>query len=152
MRLRADVQDIADGTSVTIKIVDKDDDGNDDDVATLTASVKESKIACNWKVIYIEDDDDSNSEREKTEKDYTLPKYTFTAECDGVTSEESGRLDVFGWIKTQILDKKTGEPVRNMKYFINFVDGSKILGKTDNDGFIIANNIRKKVKFIFLEF
>ena len=36
----ADTSGIADGTSVKIKIVEKDDDGNDDDVATISKILK----------------------------------------------------------------------------------------------------------------
>ena len=97
--LCADVTDIDDGKSATIKIVEKDDDGNDDDVATISGTVKSGKIECKWKVIYTEDDDDSNSQQEKEEKGYTLPEYVFTVECDGVESEESAQLDVMGWIR-----------------------------------------------------
>ena len=96
--LCADVTDIADGADATIKIVEKDDDGNDDDVTTLSAKVQNGKIECKWKVIYTEDDDDSNSQQEKEEKGYTLPEYAFTVECDGVESDESGQLDVRDWI------------------------------------------------------
>ena len=60
----ADTSGIADGTSVKIKIVEKDDDGNDDDVATISGTVKGGKIECKWKVIYTADDDDSNSQQE----------------------------------------------------------------------------------------
>lgn len=42
--LCADVTDIADGASAKIKIVEKDDDGNDDFVADLSASVQEVSV------------------------------------------------------------------------------------------------------------
>ena len=116
--LCADVTDIADGATATIKIVEKDNDGNDDDVTTLSAKVQNGKIECKWKVIYTEDDDDSNSQQEKEEKGYTLPEYAFTVECDGVESEESGQLDVIGWIKKQFKYKKTGKPLANMNFTI----------------------------------
>lgn len=56
--LCAEVQDIPDGASAKIKIIEKDADGNDDDVTTLNATVKDGKIECLWKVVYMEDDDD----------------------------------------------------------------------------------------------
>ena len=40
MLICAETSGISDGTSVKIKIVEKDDDGNDDDVATITGTVK----------------------------------------------------------------------------------------------------------------
>ena len=96
--LCADVRDIAEGASATIKIVEKDDDGNDDDVATLSAKVQNNKIECAWKVVYTADDDDADSKKEQEEKGYTLPEYAFSVECDDVESEESPQLDVRGWI------------------------------------------------------
>ena len=92
--LCADVTDIADGSTETIRIVEKDNDGNDDFVADLSTSVNDGKICCDWKVIYTEDTDDTDSQKEMEEKGYTLPEYAFTVDCDGVESEESGQLDV----------------------------------------------------------
>ena len=63
--LCADTHNIADGTSATIKIVEKDADGNDDDVATLKATVQNNTIECAWKVVYTADNDDTDSEQEK---------------------------------------------------------------------------------------
>ena len=92
--LCADVTDIADGATATIRIIEKDNDGNDDDLTSLTDKVQDGKIRCDWKVIYTEDNDDTDSQKELEEKGYTLPEYAFTAECDGIESEESGQLDV----------------------------------------------------------
>ena len=108
----AETSGISDGTSARVKIVEKDDDGNDDDVATISGTVKGGKIECKWKVIYTADDDDSNSQKEKEEKGYTLPEYAFIVECDRVESDESGLLD----IKDEII--------------INFSDIRNIEGKT----------------------
>lgn len=150
--LCADVQDIPDGTGARIKIVEKDADGQDDDVATLTTKVQDGKIKCKWKVIYTEDDDDADSEQEKAEKGYTLPEYTFTVECGGVTSEESGQLDVMGWIRRQLKDRQTGKPLKNLKYKI-LSPNNEILftGVTDENGFLESDNIRDTVFFIILE-
>lgn len=140
--LCAEVQDIPNGASAKIKIVEKDADGNDDDdVTTLTAKVSNGKIECAWKVIYMEDDDDADSEQEKAEKGYTLPEYAFTVECDGATSEESGQLDVMGWIKVQYVDEETGMPLENKKYIIYLLNGTCISGNTDEKGFLKEENL-----------
>ena len=102
--LCADVTDIADGATAKIRIVEKDDDGNDDFVAELSTTVNDGKILCKWKVIYTEDTDDTDSQKEMEEKGYTLPEYAFTVECDGVESEESGQLDVMGWIRINLAE------------------------------------------------
>ena len=150
--LCADVTDIADGATAKINIVEKDDDGNDDFVADLSASVQEGKIRRKWKVIYTEDNDDTDSRQELQEKGYTLPEYAFTVECEGTESEESGQLDVMGWIRTRILDKKNKRPVKNMPYKIYYDDGTKETGTTDGEGYLIKYNLRKKYKYIELEF
>ena len=113
MYLCADVRDIAEGASATIKIVEKDADGNDDDVATLKATVQNNTIECAWKVVYTADDDDADSKKEQEEKGYTLPEYAFTVGCDGEKSAESGQLNVRGWIKVQLKDKRTGYTLSN---------------------------------------
>ena len=102
--LCADVTDIADGATAKIRIVEKDDDGNDDFVTELSASVQEGKIRRKWKVVYTEDNDDTDSRQELQEKGYTLPEYAFTVECNGVKSKESGQLDVRGWIKIDLAE------------------------------------------------
>ena len=144
----AETSGISDGTSARVKIVEKDDDGNDDDVATISGTVKGGKIECKWKVIYTADDDDSNSQKEKEEKGYTLPEYAFTVEADGVESEESKQLDVMGWIRTQFKDKKTGQPISNRKYTIYLSDGSTKTGTTSSDGFVDEKGLKHCEYFI----
>ena len=89
--LCADVTDIAEGTTATIKIVEKDADGKDDPVTTLSAVVSGDRIKCQWKVTYTADEDDEDSQQELAEKGYTLPEYAFVVECGGATSGESWR-------------------------------------------------------------
>ena len=115
--LCADVTDIADGATATIRIVEKDDGGNDDFVTELSASVQEGKIRCKWKVIYTEDNDDTDSQKELEEKGYTLPEYAFTVECDGTKSEESGQLDVRGWIKVKFSSQEY-KLLKNCKFYL----------------------------------
>lgn len=149
--LCADTHNIADGTSATIKIVEKDADGNDDDIVTLSAKVQNKKIECTWKVVYTADDDDADSKQEQEEKGYTLPEYAFTVECDGEKSTESGQLDVMGWIKTQFKDKKTGKPLANKKYTVYLLDGSTIKGSTDENGFVDLKELKYGEYFIDFE-
>ena len=150
--LCADVTDIADGATAKIRIVEKDGDGNDDFVAELSASVQDGKIRRKWKVIYTEDNDNTDSQKELEEKGYTLPEYAFTVECDSVKSEESGQLDVRGWIKRQLKDKQSGRPLKNLKYKILTTD-NKILfmGVTDENGFLEWKNIKNSNFSIIFE-
>lgn len=149
--LCAEVNGIAEQKSVKLKIVEKDSDGNDDDVTTLPSSVKNSKIRRKWTVAYTPDDDDENSQQEKEEKGYTLPEYAFTVECDGLDSEESGQLDVMGWIKTQFKDKRTGEVIANRDYIIYLLDGSTITGTTTSDGYVVQSELKMGKYFIDFE-
>ena len=148
--LCADTENISDGTSAKIKVIEKDDDGNDDFVAELGAAVQEGKIRRKWKVIYTEDNDDTDSQKEMEEKGYTLPEYAFTVECDGAESEESGQLDVMGWIRTQFKDKQTGVPIVNKKFRIYSFDREiKIDGSTNESGYADLKNINISKYYIF---
>ncbi len=140
--LCADTENISDGTSAKINIVEKDGDGNDDFVTEMSAAVQDGKIRRKWKVIYTEDNDDTDSQKELQEKGYTLPEYAFTVGCDGMESEESGQLDVMGWIKTQFINKYNKKPLRNMNYEIRASNGSLTKGKTDKNGFIELGNLK----------
>ena len=140
--LCADVTDIADGTTVTIKIVEKDVDGKDDPVTTLSAVVSGGRIKCRWQVKYTADEDDADSQKELAEKGYTLPEYAFVVECGGATSGESGVLEVRGWIRTQFKDKRTGQLLSNRKYIIYLFDGSTIKGITDENGYIEVKDLK----------
>jgi len=115
--LCADVTNIADGATAKIKVIEKDDDGNDDFVTELSTSVQEGKIRRKWKVVYTEDNDDTDSQKEMEEKGYTLPEYAFTAESSGVKSEESGQLDVRGWISFSFSEKDKAFLKNNSFYF-----------------------------------
>ena len=130
------------------KKVEKDADGNDDDVATLKATVQNNKIECAWKVDYTADNDDADSKQEQKEKGYTLPEYAFTVECGGEKSGESPLLNVRGWIKVQLKDKRTGYTLSNAKYAIYLLDGSEIKGTSDNDGIVYLDNIKFGKYFI----
>ena len=134
--LCADVTDIDDGATATIKIVEKDDEGEDDDIESVSGKVQDGKIKAKWKIIYTEDDDDSNSQQEKG---YTLPEYVFTVECDEVASEESGKLDVRTNFVCKLMFNNT--VLKNYPYTIILADNSKICGETDEAGFIIENEL-----------
>ena len=112
--LCAHVTDIADGSPATIKIVEKDADGTDDPLTTLSTVVSGGRIKCRWQVKYTADDD-ADSQKELKEKGYTLPEYAFVVECGGATSGESGVLEVRGGLKVQLKDKKTNTLLKNIK-------------------------------------
>ena len=140
--LCADITDIDDGATATIRIVEKDDDGNDDDFITeKKTTVQSGKIKYKWEVVYTEDNDDTESQKEMEEKGYTLPEYVFTVECDGVESEESGQLDVRGVLHLQIFYEGTTIPVKHHAYQI--LRGKTVIasGMTNEDGIIFITDL-----------
>ncbi len=149
--LCADITDIADGATATIKIVEKDDDGKDDPVATLSAVVSGGRIKCRWQVKYTADEDDADSQKELAEKGYTLPEYAFTVECGGATSGESRVLEVRGWIKVKYVDK-SGNPLANKNYVVYLLDEKTcISGTTDENGFVQEDELKQGRYFIIFE-
>lgn len=67
----------------------------------------------------MEDNDDTESQKELEEKGYTLPEYAFTVECNGIKSIESGQLEVRDWISFSF--SKEDEPFfkNSSFYFYN---------------------------------
>ena len=141
MYLCAEVTDIDDGATAKIKIIEKDDDGNDDDLTVLTDEVQGGKIRCDWKVIYTEDNDDAESQKEMEEKGYPLPEYAFSVECDGVKSAESGHLDVRGFFERKVCYANTDIPVQGIKYDLEFSSDYKKTGDANSDGIITEKNL-----------
>ncbi len=127
--LCADIIDIVEGTTATIKIVEKDADGTDDLLTTLSVVVSGGRIKCRWQVKYTADEDDVDSQKELAEKGYTLPEYAFVVECGGATSGESGVLEVRGWIHQEVTYYKSSSEVKDMKYHLEFSDTYKIEGR-----------------------
>ena len=123
------------------KKLEKDADGNDDDVATLKAAVQNNTIECAWKVVYTADNDDTDSEQEKKEKGYTLPEYAFTVECGGEKSAESGQLDVRGFFERKVCYANTDIPVQGIKYDLEFSSDYKKTGDANSDGIITEKNL-----------
>lgn len=103
--------------AVILCIILTDDERNDEEVETPNAKVQDGKILYKRKVIYMEDNDDTESQQEKNEKGFTLPEYAFTVECDGVESDESGQLDVRGWVNIK-LSEQDYELLKDFKFYI----------------------------------
>ena len=133
--LCADVTDIADGATATIKIVEKDADGTDDPVTTLSAVVSGDKIKCQWQVKYTTDDDDADSQKELAEKGYTLPEYAFVVECGGATSGESGVLEVRGGLRVVLKNQETHEILGNKRISLWREDEKILETRTDSEGY-----------------
>ena len=114
--LCAGTKNIPDGTSAVIKIIEKAAGGNDADVATLTAPVRNNTIECAWKIVYAAGEDDTNSEED--ENVYALPEYAFIIECGGIRSKKSGLLAVRGGLQVIVKDAQSNAPLKNTKVSI----------------------------------
>ena len=88
---------------------------------------------------YTPDEDDADSQQELEEKGYTLPEYAFTVECGGATSGESGVLEVYA----KFISRLTlgGKVLRNKPCKILFADGSEKSIITNDDGYIILDEV-----------
>ena len=133
--LCADITDIADGATATIKIVEKDADGTDDPLTTLSAVVSGDRIKCQWQVTYTADDDDADSQKELKEKGYTLPEYAFVVECGGATSGESGVLEVRGGLRVVLKNQETHEILGNKRISLWREDEKILETRTDSEGY-----------------
>ena len=127
--------------------MEKDADGTDAPVATLSAVVSGGRIKCQWQVTYTPDEDDADSQKELAEKGYTLPEYAFVVECGGVTSGESGVLEIKADFVARL--SMNGKLLGNSPYILKLADGSCRKGETNSEGYIIENDLPAgKVKIL----
>jgi len=135
-----EVKNIDDGETVNVTIWEHDADEEHDEIKKMSGEVKDGKVEIPWKVEYHADDDDSESScAEEIEKyGYTVPEYFFITEYGGVESNEEPpkQLNVKGWVRRQLTDKKTGEIWANRKYTLLLPDNSEIEGETDENGYV----------------
>jgi len=146
--LFCEVKNIDDGETVKFKIFEQGKTKYDD-IAEVEGSIADGKVEAQWKVVF-KADKDSQTAEELEEQGYTTPDYYFYAEYNGVESGESKRLDAKNMIHKRLIDKKTNKILSNKKYIITLIDGKRIQGTSDGDGYMkaIETNHFTKIKKI----
>ena len=81
----------------------------------------------------------ADSQKELAEKGYTLPEYAFTVECGGVTSGESGVMEVYADFIAKL--SMNGKLLRNYPYILKLADCSCRKGQTNSEGYITENEL-----------
>ena len=115
--------------------MEKDADGTDDPLTTLSTVVSGGRIKCQWQVKYTADEDDADSQQELEEKGYTLPEYAFVVECGGATSGESGVLEVRGGLRVVLKNQETHEILGNKRISLWREDEKILETRTDSEGY-----------------
>lgn len=124
---KIDTSKIPEGSNVNI-IVSYENKGKTGMVDLLSATVENGRIDKKWTV-----KDHSSFYSEGV---YSVPTYTFKLSADnGKTSVESEKVDVYGFIRTQVKNTD-GELKKNQNVVIYKSDGTTIKTTTDSDGYI----------------
>jgi len=145
--LTCEVKNIDDGETVKLYIYEEGKT-RDDAIEELEGEVKDGKVEAPWKVVY-KGEEGSSTEEEIEEDGYTIPEYYFVAEYGGVESkEQSNPLHTKDWIRKQLTDDTTDEPLTNMEYTLILSDGTKIKGTTDENGYMEKTHSMRFVKEI----
>ena len=137
VKLICEVKNIDEGATVKLKIFEQGENG-DDPIDEVEGIVKDGKVEALWKVDYKEN---KNCKQEIEEQGYTIPDYYFIADYAGVESEDSKLLYAKDWHQNRLLNKKTKEPLANVKYVLTFSDGTEIHGTTDESGYMKTKHI-----------
>ncbi|GHV12213.1 hypothetical protein FACS189491_04810 [Spirochaetia bacterium] len=138
---------IPDGAEVSVIIFEYNEDEGlpDDHVTQISATVEDGAIRAAWKVIYDEEQTNTQCSRELAEKGYTIPRYRFrvrydsasspSAAADGVTyrSAFSAPLTVWGSVTVQL---RAGDPFN--RFILRLADGSTRKVVADDEGYIRA--------------
>jgi hypothetical protein len=138
---------MADGQKIEIEIWENTDDELTDLIKKLTGTVNNGKVELEWAVEFDMENRETNYYREIEEKGFTILDYVFVIDY-GEVKYISKSLAITAWGNRLLIDKNTGEPIRNKDYVLMLVtpdrkDREYISGKTDDDGRIKLNNIRK---------
>jgi hypothetical protein len=153
VKLTADCKNAEHVTDVNILVYEKDKDNPDDYVVTIKGKITGGKkLEAEWKVIYVADDDDVNSEQEKRDKGYTLPEFIFLIETidDKLQSKKGPVLNIQDFIEIYLKDEN-GEPVPEVKYVVyNMKDEKLAEGNLDSNGYAKVDNVG--VHIVHVEF
>jgi hypothetical protein len=138
---------MADGQKIEIEIWENTDDELTDLIKKLTGTVNNGKVELEWAVEFDMENRETNYYREIEEKGFTILDYVFVIDY-GKVKYISKLLAITTWGNRLLIDEDTGEPIRNRDYVLMLLtpdrkDREYISGKTDNDGRIKLNNIRK---------
>lgn len=140
--LCANVSNAEEGDYLPLKIYEKDEQGADDYVDSVMGVVNDSRITIEWKVKYVEDNDDVESAKELQERNFTLPEYVFKYCNPNSEDVESNVLEVVDVLEVKFIDGESGEPVPNLNFAISLPDGTFIEGVLDEDGYAKVEEIR----------
>ena len=137
VKLTTDVEGFEDGTKANIGIYKRDIKGADALIATIEASVKNSRIEQEWEYVFSEEDEDEIASTKKA--GYSSPEYYFEANI-GRAKAISGLIGYKHWIDIKLVDQKD-KPMPNEEYILYLADGSVLKGKLDGNGSKKINNV-----------
>jgi hypothetical protein len=139
--LYAQTENINDGESVTITIWSKGDE-DDDIVGEYLSKVRHNQITFHW-IVSFDIDIQKNNAREVEEKGYISPLYYFVIQYKEIKSQNSEFLAVMRWMRQRIVyGRSAQEPHRNAIVSLFFPDDTKIITRTDNEGYLNVDNIK----------
>ncbi len=134
---------VPDGTAVTVKLWEQDADGQNDPVPSgdLSATVQGGKAETEWKVVYMEDTDDTLTAQEQNWQSkgfaqFTLPEYIFELTAENCETAKSGVMTISDKVEG-VLNYSDGEPVASQKIRLNFKGGAVDATTDAKGGFAI---------------
>lgn len=145
LKLQAEFEGVADKTEATVIIMEYDQDGNHDKIATIPTTVKNRKIDLQWEYEYHEDTDEipTDEEMKKYSKSYNPPEYFFVIDIDGFKlgeKQESGLLEFKDWVELELVDEE-GNQKPDEEYIIHLPDGTRKKGNLDSKGYAKVEDI-----------
>jgi hypothetical protein len=138
---------IIDGKMIEIEVWESTNNKLMDLIKKLTGVVNNGKVELGWTVEFDEQNTETNYYNEIEENGFTILDYVFVINYQS-KRYISNLLGITAWGNRQMVDERTGEPIRNMDYILMLLtpdrkDREYINGTTDDDGRIKLRNIRK---------
>ncbi len=138
LKLQAEFEQIEEEAEATVIIMEYDQDGNHDKIATIPTTIKDRKLDLQWEYEYHEDTDEipTDEEMKKYGKSYNPPEYFFVVLIDGARfgeEQESGLLEFKDWIEIELVDNE-GNSIPDEQYTLHLPDGTQKQGRLDQNG------------------
>ena len=138
VKLKAEVAGTESGAEAIFRIFEKDVSSADDLIETIRAETSGDKVEAEWEYRYVEDTDDTLTEREQ-QRGYSVPEYYFIVQVEDSTAR-SGILEFRDYVEVR-LKNPDGNPVADARYRIFFSNGQVKEGTLDSNGYKKIENV-----------
>ncbi len=136
--LTADVTGVDDGNIVRLQILEKSENEDEINIASISARVENQKIEAAWIPKY----NIRKKLSECEENQYIEPKLVFKGTTTNTSITESNTVTLYAWLKSLLKMERTSEVLPNTDCTLHHPDGSTEELRSDEEGFVHVEQLK----------